>query len=134
MFFTGTLLLNTELPLPGKWVVQGGAGFALFLIVLFWWHSAAAPVGMERPHLPECLNGLWKEQSDNSLKWNFEMKGNLLKISRTDGFVSGTLTRSQDSYTGSLHWGNGSETKNLVLTPAPDCTRVTTNQSWSYQK
>jgi hypothetical protein len=44
LFFSGTLLLNAELPLPGKWVVRGGAGFALFLIVLFWWRSSAAPI------------------------------------------------------------------------------------------
>jgi len=46
-FFTGTLLLNTQLPIPGKWVVSGGAGFALFLIVLFWWKSGAAPIAAE---------------------------------------------------------------------------------------
>jgi hypothetical protein len=43
-FFTGTLLLNTELPLSGKWIISGGAGFALFLIVLFWWRSPSAPI------------------------------------------------------------------------------------------
>lgn len=44
LFFTGSLLLNAELPIAGKWAVQGGAGFALFLIVLFWWSGALAPV------------------------------------------------------------------------------------------
>lgn len=50
LFFSGTLLLNAELPLPGKWVVRGGSAFALFLIVLFWWRSSAAPIaaGSER--------------------------------------------------------------------------------------
>ena len=33
VFFTGNLLLNAELPMPGKWIISGGAGFALFLIV-----------------------------------------------------------------------------------------------------
>jgi tetratricopeptide (TPR) repeat protein len=47
-FFTGTLLLNAELPLPGKWVLSGGAGFALFLIVLFWWKGPSAPIVAER--------------------------------------------------------------------------------------
>ena len=47
LFFTGTLLLNAELPLPGKWVISGGAGFALFLVVLFWWRSPAAPIAAE---------------------------------------------------------------------------------------
>src|SRR5580704_19227949 len=44
LFFTGALLLNAELPLPGKWIIKGGAGFALFLIVLFWWRSPSAPI------------------------------------------------------------------------------------------
>lgn len=44
LFFTGSLLLNAELPIAGKWAVQGGAGFALFLIVLFWWSGTLAPV------------------------------------------------------------------------------------------
>lgn len=50
LFFTGTLLLNAELPLPGKWIIKGGAGIALFLIVLFWWRSPSAPIAaMLRP-------------------------------------------------------------------------------------
>jgi len=44
LFFTGSLLLNAELPIAGKWAVQGGTGFALFLIVLFWWAGGLAPV------------------------------------------------------------------------------------------
>jgi hypothetical protein len=48
LFFTGTLLLNAELPIAGKWAVQGGAGFALFLVVLFWWSGALAPVKSEK--------------------------------------------------------------------------------------
>jgi len=44
IFFTGSLLLRAHLPMAGKWVAQGGAGFALFLIVLFWWFSPLAPV------------------------------------------------------------------------------------------
>jgi hypothetical protein len=53
-FFTGALLLNAELPLPGKWIVSGGAGFALFLIVLFWWRSSSAPIAAEitKPDVP----------------------------------------------------------------------------------
>ncbi|HXJ45356.1 MAG TPA: hypothetical protein VNK47_01680, partial [Candidatus Dormibacteraeota bacterium] len=47
VFFTGALLLNAELPLPGKWIIKGGAGFALFLIVLFWWRSSSAPISVE---------------------------------------------------------------------------------------
>jgi hypothetical protein len=42
LFFTGTLLVHAELPIPGKWTVKGGAGLALFLIVLFWWNSPNA--------------------------------------------------------------------------------------------
>jgi hypothetical protein len=42
LFFTGSLLVNTELPIPGRWTVQGGAGFGLFLVVLFWWQSPSA--------------------------------------------------------------------------------------------
>jgi hypothetical protein len=45
IFFTGALLVNAELPIPGKWTVRGGAAFALFLVVLFWWRSPAAPIG-----------------------------------------------------------------------------------------
>jgi hypothetical protein len=54
IFFTGSLLLNAELPIAGKWAVQGGAGFALFLVVLFWWYSPAAPVkaAPEHPNPP----------------------------------------------------------------------------------
>lgn len=44
LFFTGSLLLHAELPMAGRWAVQGGAGSALFLIVLFWWFGPAAPV------------------------------------------------------------------------------------------
>src|SRR5205823_3663687 len=44
LFFAGSLLLHAHLWLPGKWVVQGSTGFALFLIVLFWWNTSAAPV------------------------------------------------------------------------------------------
>ena len=44
LFFTGSLLLKAQLPMAGKWSVQGGAGFALFLIVLFWWSTGSAPV------------------------------------------------------------------------------------------
>ena len=42
LFFIGSLLLNAELPIAGKWTVQAGAGFALFVVVLFWWQSPAA--------------------------------------------------------------------------------------------
>lgn len=44
IFLTGSLLVDAQLPLPGKWVVQGGSGFGLFLIVLFWWQTSAAPI------------------------------------------------------------------------------------------
>ncbi len=44
IFFAGTLLVNAQLPLPGKWTVRGGAAFALFLVVLFWWRSSASPI------------------------------------------------------------------------------------------
>jgi hypothetical protein len=47
VFLTGALLLNAELPIQGKWAVQGGLGFALFLIVLFWWRSPKAPVAIQ---------------------------------------------------------------------------------------
>ena len=134
IFFTGSLLMQTTLPLPGKWVVQGGAGFALFLVVLFWWRSPSAPVSIEPAHLPECLNGTWKEQYANPLTWDFKVSGNSLSITRTDNFAKGTLARSGNSFSGTLRWSNGTETKNLILTPDPDCTSVTTNQSWSYQK
>ena len=30
--------------MKGKWAIQGGAGFALFLIVLFWWFGGSAPI------------------------------------------------------------------------------------------
>lgn len=43
LFFTGSLLLKAELPMPGKWGVQGATGFALFLIVLFWWSQGLVP-------------------------------------------------------------------------------------------
>ncbi len=43
VFFTGSLMLTAELPIAGNWAVQGGAGFARFLIVLFWWRSPVAP-------------------------------------------------------------------------------------------
>src|ERR1022692_3808292 len=52
LFFTGALLLNAELPLAGKWTVQGGAGFGLFLIVLFWWQSPAALIHKEPDAAP----------------------------------------------------------------------------------
>ena len=48
LFFTGALLGNVELPLPGKWAISGGAGFILFLIVLFWWKSPSAPIAALR--------------------------------------------------------------------------------------
>lgn len=44
LFFTGTLLLAAQLPIKGKWTLQGGAGFGLFIVVLFWWRSPAALV------------------------------------------------------------------------------------------
>lgn len=47
LFFTGSLLVNAELPFLGKWVIQGGAGFGLFLVVLFWWQSPSALVQKE---------------------------------------------------------------------------------------
>jgi hypothetical protein len=59
LFFTGTLLLNSELPIPGKWVISGGAGFALFLVVLFWWRSPAAPIAAEliKPNITTAVTG-----------------------------------------------------------------------------
>jgi hypothetical protein len=50
IFFTGTLLLNAQLPIPGKWTVRGGAAFALFLVVLFWWRSDASPIPRNDPN------------------------------------------------------------------------------------
>jgi hypothetical protein len=49
VFFTGSLLIKAQLPLPGKWSVQGGAAFALFLVVLFWWRSPASPIAPTTP-------------------------------------------------------------------------------------
>jgi hypothetical protein len=46
IFFTGSLLVHATLPVPGKWTVRGGAGFGLFLIVLFWWNSSTPPVSV----------------------------------------------------------------------------------------
>src|SRR5690349_21738165 len=49
LFFTGRLLLNADLPLAGKWGVQAGAGFALFLVVLFWWKTPSIAPIAEQP-------------------------------------------------------------------------------------
>jgi hypothetical protein len=53
LFFTGALLLNADLPIAGKWTVQGGAGFALFLVVLFWWQSPTALIKKEGAGSPK---------------------------------------------------------------------------------
>src|ERR1700722_20196363 len=50
IFFTGTLLVNAQLPIPGKWTVRGGAAFALFLVVLSWWRSDASPIPRNDPN------------------------------------------------------------------------------------
>ena len=49
IFFTGALLVNAQLPIPGKWTVRGGAAFGLFLVVLFWWRSDASPIPRNDP-------------------------------------------------------------------------------------
>jgi hypothetical protein len=49
-FLTGSLGVDAQPQLPwlGKTAIKSGGGFAMFLVVLVWWHSPAAPVQLAK--------------------------------------------------------------------------------------
>ena len=81
-----------------------------------------------------CMAGQWHEQIDNPFRWIFDVRGDKLKIWRTDGFVSGHFGRKSGSWQGDLKWGNGEVWRNVSLTPSTDCDEIRTNQIWWFRR
>jgi hypothetical protein len=81
-----------------------------------------------------CLGGVWAQEQPNDWRWRFQLQDSGLSISRTDGFVSGTFTRTGTVWTGQLQWGSGETWNNVVLSPTGTCKEVHTNQIWSFKR
>jgi len=80
------------------------------------------------------MAGQWHEQVDNPFRWIFEVRGDRLKIWRTDRFVAGEFRRKGDAWQGELTWGNREKWRNVWLTPTCDCDEVHTNQGWWFKR
>jgi hypothetical protein len=93
----------------------------------------AAPSAEPEPEIG-CLEGVWAQDETSDWRWRFQAKPGELTISRTDGFVSGTFSRTGTVWTGQLHWGSGETYNNVVLAPAANCREVRTNQSWWFKR
>ena len=83
-----------------------------------------------------CLAGDWKEQYEDSLVWHVAVAGDTLSLVRADHFVSGSFVRSGDTWYGNLIWKDASQTVtwNMRLSPAADCSAITTNQAFWYHR
>ena len=86
------------------------------------------------PFDSKCMAGQWHEQTSNPFRWIFEVRGDKLKIWRTDHFVSGKFHREGSSWKGELKWGNGEAWRNVSLTPTCDCDEIYTNQAWWFKR
>jgi len=83
---------------------------------------------------PGCLSGTWAQDQASDWRWKFEAQGDALNISRTDGFVSGSFSRTGTVWTGQLHWGSGETWNNVVLSSTENCREVHTNQVWWFKR
>lgn len=93
------------------------------------------PQNQVRSEFPDCYSGTWHENEPNQFTWTFRRLGNYLRISRTDGFVSGQFQKSREGWTGFLNWGNGTTWNGVVLNDANEaCDEITTNQRWWYKR
>ena len=81
-----------------------------------------------------CLDGVWRQDQPSDYRWRFQAVESGLSISRTDGFVAGTFTRTGTLWTGQLRWGNGETWNNVVLSPSGNCNEVRTNQNWWFKR
>jgi hypothetical protein len=83
-----------------------------------------------------CLVGTWREQYDNPLSWRFNRNADgTLSITRFDGGVLGTFSKSGMDWIGELKVPDGTVWKSdVVLSPTADCKQVRTNQDWWYRR
>lgn len=103
--------------------------------------SGGAPVSQPPDQDPNCLAGTWREsltgrseEPPGALEWTASVSGGTLKIARQDNLVAGEFTKNASVWIGKLRWRNGGTWSNVILTPAPDCRQIRTNQFWSYTK
>ena len=82
----------------------------------------------------DCLSGEWLEDPSANLIWSFQQHGDKLEVRRLDNFVHGSFSRAEDTWNGTLFWGNGDKWDNVVFSPTQDCHDVKTNQAWSYRR
>ncbi|MEA2784592.1 MAG: hypothetical protein QOF71_696 [Candidatus Eremiobacteraeota bacterium] len=81
-----------------------------------------------------CIVGKWLEKPNGAYIWSFTANKAGLHARRTDGWSEGQFQRVDLDWVGSLHWGNGTTWMGVTLSPNKDCSQLSTNRDWWYQR
>jgi hypothetical protein len=82
-----------------------------------------------------CYAGTWDEDVRGKFTWRFQVRNGSLDIRRHDAFATGTFTRVDDGWIGTIRWGNGETWPDVKLANAsPSCDEVRTNQIWYFKR
>lgn len=81
-----------------------------------------------------CLLGAWLEKPGEQFVWQIYQVGDSLRLRRGDGWAIGDFHKEGPVWTGSLHWGNGTFSPDMSLSPNKACNHLDTNKDWWYER